>query len=205
MQDLAAGNHRTDRLQVAGCAAVHRGNHAGDFGIWRSGKRSGDRYVLRQSIRRVHHSGYITGLTDQRVSIVSGRLKTWCSRRRSSAGEFSYELIEAVSSVPRAALPADLGRLVQSDLLEQRGTPPQSRYHLQACTDSRRSLTVGHENEKARAAPTPRRGVHKPVSSRSSLTSPNCWRTTTRKQSSRSGARLLAPRRRSRGGEIGLR
>ena len=42
--------------------------------------------------------------------------------------EFSYELIEAVSSVPQAALLADLGRLVQSDLLEQRGTPPQSRY-----------------------------------------------------------------------------
>ena len=42
--------------------------------------------------------------------------------------EFSYELIEAVSSTSAATLLADLGRLVQSDLLGQRGTPPQSRY-----------------------------------------------------------------------------
>jgi predicted ATPase len=42
--------------------------------------------------------------------------------------EFSYELIEAVSSISQAMLLADLGRLVQSDLLEQSGTPPHSRY-----------------------------------------------------------------------------
>ena len=42
--------------------------------------------------------------------------------------EFSYELIEAVTSAPPAKLLADLGLLVQSDLLEQRGSPPQSRY-----------------------------------------------------------------------------
>ena len=42
--------------------------------------------------------------------------------------EFSYELIEAISPVPQATLLADLERLVQSDLLGQRGAPPQSRY-----------------------------------------------------------------------------
>ncbi len=40
--------------------------------------------------------------------------------------EFSYELIEAVSSASHATLLADLGRLVQSDLLEQHGAPPQN-------------------------------------------------------------------------------
>lgn len=37
-------------------------------------------------------------------------------------------MIEAVSPVSHATLLADLGRLVQSDLLGQRGAPPQSRY-----------------------------------------------------------------------------
>ena len=42
--------------------------------------------------------------------------------------EFSYELLEAVSPVSQATLLEELERLVQSDLLGQRGAPPQSRY-----------------------------------------------------------------------------
>jgi predicted ATPase len=42
--------------------------------------------------------------------------------------EFSYELIEAVSAVPTEMLRTALERLVQSNLLEQRGAPPRSRY-----------------------------------------------------------------------------
>ena len=42
--------------------------------------------------------------------------------------EFSYELLHAVASVSQATLLEGLERLVRSDLLGQRGTPPQSRY-----------------------------------------------------------------------------
>ena len=42
--------------------------------------------------------------------------------------EFTYELLEAVSAMPQAALLEGLDRLVQSDLLGQSGAPPQSRY-----------------------------------------------------------------------------
>ena len=42
--------------------------------------------------------------------------------------EFSYELLHAVASVSQAALLEGLEQLVRSDLLGQRGTPPQSRY-----------------------------------------------------------------------------
>ena len=42
--------------------------------------------------------------------------------------EFSYELLHAVASVSQATLLEGLEQLVRSDLLGQRGTPPQSRY-----------------------------------------------------------------------------
>ena len=42
--------------------------------------------------------------------------------------EFSYELLHAVASVSQATLLVGLEQLVRSDLLGQRGTPPQSRY-----------------------------------------------------------------------------
>jgi class 3 adenylate cyclase/predicted ATPase len=42
--------------------------------------------------------------------------------------EFSYELIRAVSSLDEAALQRELARLVEAELLYQRGLPPQARY-----------------------------------------------------------------------------
>src|SRR5262249_26259001 len=42
--------------------------------------------------------------------------------------EFSYELIKAVSAVPEAALLSGLEQLVRSEVIWQRGTPPQARY-----------------------------------------------------------------------------
>ena len=94
--------------------------------------------------------------------------------------EFSYELIEAVSSVPQAALLADLGRLVQSDLLEQRGTPPQSRYIF--------NMTDSHAASQS-VLKTRKRELHQRLAEVFTsrfpevvANEPNCWRTTTRKQ-----------------------
>jgi predicted ATPase len=54
------------------------------------------------------------------------------SRFRKSASiigrEFSYELLDAVARVSQATLLEGLEQLVRSDLLGQRGAPPQSRY-----------------------------------------------------------------------------
>ena len=49
--------------------------------------------------------------------------------------EFSYELIQAVSPLDDAALARDLGQLVASEFLYQRGLPPESTYifkHVEA-------------------------------------------------------------------------
>ena len=42
--------------------------------------------------------------------------------------EFPYELIQAVSPLDEASLQRDLARLVEAELLYQRGQPPQARY-----------------------------------------------------------------------------
>jgi class 3 adenylate cyclase len=90
-------------------------------------EESGDRYVLRQSIREFTIPATLRDSLIARLDRL-GSAKDVVLTASIIGREFSYELIEAVSSVPQAALLADLGRLVQSDLLEQRGTPPQSRY-----------------------------------------------------------------------------
>src|SRR5262249_58961098 len=42
--------------------------------------------------------------------------------------EFSYELLQAVASVDETTLQQGLARLVEAELLYQRGLPPRSRY-----------------------------------------------------------------------------
>jgi predicted ATPase len=42
--------------------------------------------------------------------------------------EFSYELLDAIAQVSQTTLLQALEQLVRSDLLGQRGAPPQSRY-----------------------------------------------------------------------------
>jgi predicted ATPase/class 3 adenylate cyclase len=86
-----------------------------------------DRYVLRQSIREFTIPSTLHDSLIARLDRL-GSAKDVVLTASIIGREFSYELIEAVSSVSQATLLADLGRLVQSDLLEQRGTPPQSRY-----------------------------------------------------------------------------
>ena len=86
----------------------------------------GERYVLRQSI------GDFTIPSTLQDSLIArldrlGSAKDVVLTASIIGREFSYELIEAISPVPETLL-SDLERLVQSDLLGQRGAPPQSRY-----------------------------------------------------------------------------
>jgi predicted ATPase/class 3 adenylate cyclase len=86
-----------------------------------------DRYVLRQSIREFTIPSTLQDSLIARLDRL-GSAKDVVLTASIIGREFSYELIEAVSPVSQATLLADLGRLVRSDLLEQRGTPPRSRY-----------------------------------------------------------------------------
>jgi predicted ATPase/class 3 adenylate cyclase len=90
-------------------------------------EESGDRYVLRRSIREFTIPSTLQDSLIARLDRL-GSAKDVVLTASIIGREFSYELIEAVSSISRATLLADLGRLVQSDLLEQSGTPPHSRY-----------------------------------------------------------------------------
>ena len=63
-QDAARGNQRADRRQVRRCPAICRGNHAGNFGIRRSG--AGRRALRLAAVdSRLHHSIDVAGLADR--------------------------------------------------------------------------------------------------------------------------------------------
>jgi hypothetical protein len=66
-------------------------------------------------------------------------------------------VIEAISPVPPAILQVALEQLVQSDLLEQRGVPPQSRYIFKHALIQDARLSVGPQSKAAGAAPADRR------------------------------------------------
>jgi predicted ATPase/class 3 adenylate cyclase len=90
-------------------------------------EESGDRYILRRSIREFTIPSTLQDSLIARLDRL-GSAKDVVLTASIIGREFSYELIEAVSLVSQATLLADLGRLVQSDLLEQHGAPPHSRY-----------------------------------------------------------------------------
>jgi predicted ATPase/class 3 adenylate cyclase len=90
-------------------------------------EESGDRYVLRRSVREFTIPSTLQDSLIARLDRL-GSAKDVVLTASIIGREFSYELIEAVSSVSQATLLADLGRLVQSDLLEQHGVPPHSHY-----------------------------------------------------------------------------
>ena len=87
----------------------------------------GPRYVLRQSI------GDLTIPSTLQDSLIArldrlGPAKDIALTASIIGREFSYELLEAVSGAPPAALQNGLEQLVRSELLGQAGVPPQSRY-----------------------------------------------------------------------------
>ena len=158
----------------------------------------GERYVLRQSIRDFTIPSTLQDSLIARLDRL-GSAKDVVLTASIIGREFSYELIEAISPVPQATLLADLERLVQSDLLGQRGAPPQSRYifkHALIRDAAYQSVLKARKRE-----------LHQRIAEvlanrfpESSKPSPSCWRTIIRKQTSSSvrspiGARPPSARR----------
>lgn len=85
------------------------------------------RYVLRRSHREFSIPSTLQDSLIARLDRL-GTAKEVALAASIIGREFSYELIAAVHAAPRAELEAALERLVRSDLLGQRGTPPNSRY-----------------------------------------------------------------------------
>ena len=86
-----------------------------------------ERYILRGSIRDFAIPSTLQDSLIARLDRL-GVAKDVALTASIIGREFSYELLHAVASVSQAALLEGLEQLVRSDLLGQRGTPPQSRY-----------------------------------------------------------------------------
>jgi class 3 adenylate cyclase len=86
-----------------------------------------DRYVLRRSNREFTIPSTLQDSLIARLDRL-GTAKDVALTASIIGREFPYELIAAVHPTPRAELEAALERLVRSDLLGQRGAPPNSRY-----------------------------------------------------------------------------
>ena len=87
----------------------------------------GERFVLRGSIRDFTIPSTLQDSLIARLDRL-GVAKDVALTASIIGREFSYELLEAVARVPPATLLEGLEQLVRSDLLGQRGAPPQSRY-----------------------------------------------------------------------------
>ena len=90
-------------------------------------EEDGERYVLRGSIRDFAIPSTLQDSLIARLDRL-GVAKDVALTASIIGREFSYELIDAVASVSHATLLEGLEQLVRSDLLGQRGAPPQSRY-----------------------------------------------------------------------------
>jgi class 3 adenylate cyclase/predicted ATPase len=86
-----------------------------------------ERYVLRGSIRDFVIPSSLQDSLIARLDRL-GVAKDVALTASIIGREFSYELLDAIARVPQATLLEALEQLVRSDLLGQRGTPPQSRY-----------------------------------------------------------------------------
>jgi class 3 adenylate cyclase/predicted ATPase len=87
----------------------------------------GERYVLRESIRDFVIPSTLQDSLIARLDRL-GVAKDIALTASIIGREFTYELLDAVARVSQATLLEGLERLVRSDLLGQRGEPPQSRY-----------------------------------------------------------------------------
>jgi predicted ATPase len=90
-------------------------------------EQDGERYVLRGS---VHDFAIPSTLRDSLIARLDrlGVAKDVAFTASIIGREFSYELLAGVAQMPEATLQEGLEKLVRSDLLAQRGTPPQSHY-----------------------------------------------------------------------------
>jgi class 3 adenylate cyclase/predicted ATPase len=90
-------------------------------------EEDGERYVLRGSIRDFAIPSTLQDSLIARLDRL-GAAKDVALTASIIGREFSYELLDAVAQVSQATLLEGLEQLVRSDLLGQRGAPPQSRY-----------------------------------------------------------------------------
>src|ERR1700730_7198230 len=90
-------------------------------------EEEGERYILRQSIRDFTIPSTLQDSLIARLDRL-GVAKDVALTASIIGREFSYELLDAVARVSQATLLEGLEQLVRSDLLGQRGAPPQSRY-----------------------------------------------------------------------------
>jgi predicted ATPase/class 3 adenylate cyclase len=90
-------------------------------------EEDGERYVLRESIRDFVIPSTLQDSLLARLDRL-GVAKDVALTASIIGREFTYELLDAVARVSQATLLEGLERLVRSDLLGQRGAPPQSRY-----------------------------------------------------------------------------
>ncbi len=88
---------------------------------------AGEHYILQQSTQDFNIPSTLKDSLIARLDRL-GSAKDIILTAAIIGREFPFELIKAVSSVPQSVLMRDLERLVQSDLLEQRGVPPHSRF-----------------------------------------------------------------------------
>ena len=90
-------------------------------------EEDGERFVLRDSIRDFAIPSTLQDSLIARLDRL-GVAKDVALTASIIGQEFTYELLDAVARVSQATLLEGLEQLVRSDLLGQRGTPPQSRY-----------------------------------------------------------------------------
>jgi predicted ATPase len=90
-------------------------------------EEDGERYVLRESIRDFAIPSTLQDSLIARLDRL-GVAKDVALTASIIGPQFSYELLDAVARVSQATLLEGLEQLVRSDLLGQRGAPPQSHY-----------------------------------------------------------------------------
>jgi hypothetical protein len=76
---------------------------------------------------------------------------------------FSYEVLLAVLELDEPTLTRELTRLIEAELVYQRGRPPHATVHVQACADPRRRLRIVAEAHPAALSSPHRSDLGGPV------------------------------------------
>ena len=116
--------------------------------------------------------------------------------------EFTYALLQAVSSWDNEILQQGLDQLVAAEFLYQQGSPPEATYRFKHAliqdTAYQSLLKSTRQQHHQRIADA----LESAISRRSSKPNPSSWPTTTRSRAHRAGRSLLARRRRSRAAAV---
>ena len=103
-------------------------------------RKEADRYVARHPLAGARHPDEPARLTDGAARPFGAGAASGANRRRDRAVNSPTTLLRAVSRLPEDELQAALARLVASELVFQRGTPPDAVYTLQARAGAGRGL-----------------------------------------------------------------